>query len=84
LFAKNPTENFDLSCWLVASAVDRRAIRHDVFPKRSGLLRKAPDQRCFKLEVLTIGSNDIDLGYTVLKDRHDAVVVSLRDAKRCG
>jgi hypothetical protein len=39
LLARNPAENFVRDWWVVDVAVDRGPIRHDLFPKRSGLLR---------------------------------------------
>ena len=39
LLARHPVENVGRDWRVVAVAVDRGAIRHDLFPKRSGLLR---------------------------------------------
>jgi hypothetical protein len=39
-FWRYPAENFGRGWWVVDVAVDRGAIRHDLFPKRSGLLRR--------------------------------------------
>ncbi len=39
LLARNPAENFGREWWVIDVAVDRGPIRHDLFPKRSGLLR---------------------------------------------
>jgi hypothetical protein len=47
-------------------AVDRGTIGHDLFPKRSDYC-EGPDQRCYRLGVLTIGSKDIVLEYIVPK-----------------
>jgi hypothetical protein len=41
LLARNPAENFGRDWSVVDMAVDRGAIRHDLFPKRSGLSAKA-------------------------------------------
>jgi hypothetical protein len=38
--ARNPAENFGRDWWVVDVAVDRGAIRHDLFPKQSGLQRR--------------------------------------------
>jgi hypothetical protein len=40
LLARNPAENFGRDWWVVVVAVDRGAIRHDLFPKQSGLQRR--------------------------------------------
>jgi hypothetical protein len=40
LLARNPTENFGRDWWVVDVAVDRGAIRHDLFPRQSGLQRR--------------------------------------------
>ena len=37
LLARNPAENFGRDWWVVDVAVDQGAIRHDLFPKQSGL-----------------------------------------------
>jgi hypothetical protein len=60
LLARNPAENFGRDWWVVDMAVDRGAIRHDLFPKRSGLPAKARIKGA-----LTIGSKDIVLECTV-------------------
>ena len=39
LLARESVENFGCDWWVVAVAVDRDAIRHDLFPKRTGQLR---------------------------------------------
>ena len=41
LLARNPAENFGRDWWVVDVAIDQGAIRHDLFPKRSGLLRRS-------------------------------------------
>jgi hypothetical protein len=38
--ARNPAKNVGPDWWVVDVAVDRGAIRHDLFPKQSGLLRR--------------------------------------------
>jgi hypothetical protein len=40
LLARNPAENFGRDLWVVDMAVDRGAIRHDLFPKQSRLQRR--------------------------------------------
>ena len=67
--ARNPAENFGRDWWVVDVAVDRGAIRHDLFPKQSGLQRRPGPKVCYRLGVLTIGSKDIVLEYTVPKAR---------------
>jgi hypothetical protein len=64
LLARNPAENFGRDWWVVDVAVDRGAIRHDLFPKQSGL-QKARVKGCYRLGVVTIGPKDIVLEYTV-------------------
>jgi hypothetical protein len=56
--ARNPAENFGRDRWVVDVAVDR----HDLFPQAT----KARIKACYRLGVLTIGSKDIVLEYTVL------------------
>jgi hypothetical protein len=70
LLARNPAENFGGDWWVVDVAVDRGTIRHDLFPKRSDYC-EGPDQRCYRPEVLTIGSKDIVLEYIVPKAPRD-------------
>jgi hypothetical protein len=68
--ARNPAENFGRDWQVVDVAVDRGAIRHDLFPKQVEYT-EGPDQRCYRPAVLTIGSKDIVLEYTVPKARCD-------------
>jgi hypothetical protein len=70
LLAGNPAENFSRDWWIVNVAVDRGIIGHDLFPKRSDYC-EGPDQRCYRLGVLTIGSKDIVLEYIVPKAPRD-------------
>ena len=65
LARENPAENFGRDWWVVDVADDRGAIRHDLFPKRT--TAKTQIKGCYRLEVLTIGSKDIVLEYTVPK-----------------
>ena len=76
--ARNPAENFCRDWWVVDVADDRGAIRHDLFPKQSGLQRRPGSKDAIGLGVLTIGSKDIVLEYTVPMACCDAVVVLLR------
>jgi hypothetical protein len=45
LLARNPVKDFGRGWWVVDVAVDRGAIRHDLFPKQSGLQRKPRSKR---------------------------------------
>ena len=46
-------------------SIDRGAIRHDLFPQANWTTAKARVKGCYRLGVLTIGSKDIVLEYTV-------------------
>ena len=65
LLARNPAENFGRDWWVVDVAVDRGAIRHDLFPQAKWTTAKARVKGCYRLGVRTIGSKDIVLEYTV-------------------
>ena len=63
--ARNPEVNFGCDWWIVDVAVDRGAIRHDALPQAKWTTAKARIKGCYRLGVLTIGSKDIVLEYTV-------------------
>jgi hypothetical protein len=68
-------ETFGRDGWCAGIAVDRSAMRHDLFPKRVGCCEKAPGSGCYRLEVSTIGSKDIVLEYSVPTARCDPAAV---------
>lgn len=72
--ATSSAQNFGRDRWLAAVAVDRSAIRHDIFPKCT----ERPDQSCATLEFSVIGSKDVVLKYIVPKTRCDAAAVLQR------
>jgi hypothetical protein len=63
---RNPAENFGRDWWVVDVAVDRGAIRHDLFPKQ---VDYSGGSKCYRPGFLAIGSKDIVLEYTVPKAR---------------
>ena len=81
LLARNPAANFGRDWWVVDVAVDRGAIRHDLFPKQSEL-QKARIKGCYRLGVVTIGPKDIVLEYTVPMAPRDRAS-DLCEPRRC-
>jgi hypothetical protein len=79
--ARNPAQNFGRDWWVVDVAVNRGAIRQDLFPKQVDY-SEGPDQRCYRPGVLTIGSKDIVLEYTVPKAPRVGAC-DLCDPRRC-
>jgi hypothetical protein len=61
LLARNPAENSGCDWRVVDVAIDRGVMRHDLLPQAA----KARIKACYGLRVLTIGSKDIGLRYTV-------------------